>query len=320
MTADVQHGDAVWREMNSDTISTGRLTAWGIGICPFDFAHQVERTPRAGEKIDALQSTRGGGGPVPTAMAVIAKLGGRSAVVGVVGDDPMGVAIRDDLVQYGVDISGLRVEPGAQSAMASLIVEKGTGQRTAIFDHGTVSNPTVSEEWIEAHPARYMLTDARTELGMGDAVRSAKQRGCEIVLDIGSPREPDPAAWEAADHLVMAAGFARWKTGHGDPEGAARQLWHDGLKSLVMTLGSKGAYLYTPDISLFHPAFNVELTDVTGAGDTFHGAYIYALSQDEWSWVERVRFATAAGSLACRGLGVRGSLPTLEEVETLVNQ
>ncbi|MBD3335840.1 MAG: hypothetical protein GF355_10025 [Candidatus Eisenbacteria bacterium] len=299
-------------------VETNRLTAWGTGICPYDTAHMVPTWPRAGEKLDALKTVRGGGGPVPTAMAVVSRLGDRAAFVGCVGDDPPGRVVRDDLERRGVDVSGLRVVAGARSAAATLIVEKDTGRRTAIFDHGDVPAPETSDEWLDAHPARFLLLDARAELKPGSLARRAQERGAEVVLDVGSPREPDAASWETADHLILAMGFARWKTGRTDPESAGARLWRDGLKSLVITLGARGCYFFTPEASLFHPAFRVPVEDVTGAGDVFHGAYIYALARDEWSWFERIRFASAAAALACRKLGVRGSLPTLGEIEALM--
>lgn len=301
--------------------SSKELTAWGLGICPYDTAYLVKRFPRQGEKIDALESVQSGGGPSPTAMALIAHLGDRSAFVGVIGDDTEGLRHRDELAGYGVDVSGMQVVPGARSATASLWVEDGTGRRTAVFDPGTVPPPeSVSDGWLDAHPARFFLHDGRTVLQAGREAVRARERGTEVVLDVGSPREPDPLAWDAAQHLVVSIEFARWKTGRGDPEAAAERLWRDDLLSLVITLGSRGCYLYRPEGSLFHPAFvPEEIRDVTGAGDVFHGAYIYALARD-WSWYERVRFASAAAALACRGVGVRGSMPTLRDVEEMVGR
>ena len=57
----------------------------------------------------------------------------------------------------------------------------------------------------------------------------ARQRGAEVVLDVGSPRDPDPVVWDAAHHLVLSIEYAAWKTGRSDPEGAAERLWRDDL-------------------------------------------------------------------------------------------
>jgi ribokinase len=293
-------------------------TAWGVGICPFDSAYLLKRWPKPGEKVDAVAAVHGGGGPVPTAMATLTHLGDRAAFVGVVGDDEAGRRILEDLERRGVDVSGIQVAPGCQSPTAALWVEEGTGRRTAVFHPGTVPPPEpVSDEWLARHPARFLLLDARAFLKAGREGWRARERGTEVVVDIGSPRQPDPEAWSSAQHLVVSMEFARWRTGRSDPEGAAERLWRPDLKSLVITMGPRGAYLYTPEASLFQPAFRVPVVDVTGAGDVFHGAYLYALARP-WSWYERLRFASAAAALACRGLGVRASLPSLAEIQELL--
>jgi sugar/nucleoside kinase (ribokinase family) len=61
------------------------------------------------------------------------------------------------------------------------------------------------------------------------------------------------------------------------------------------------------------PAFEIEPVDSTGAGDVFHGAFIYALFQN-WSAAESMRFANAAGALSCTRLGARNGVPELEDV------
>jgi hypothetical protein len=69
-----------------------------------------------------------------------------------------------------------------------------------------------------------------------------------------------------------------------------------------------------PDGELYVPAFRVDAVDTTGAGDVFHGAYLYGHLQG-WPAVPRLRFAAAAAALKCRHLGGRAGIPTRAEVE-----
>ena len=62
------------------------------------------------------------------------------------------------------------------------------------------------------------------------------------------------------------------------------------------------------------PAFPVDVVDTTGAGDAYHGAFLYALLQD-WDVPRMARFASAVGSLNCRAMGGRVALPTRSEVD-----
>jgi ribokinase len=71
---------------------------------------------------------------------------------------------------------------------------------------------------------------------------------------------------------------------------------------------------------VFHtPVFKVDVVDTTGAGDVFHGGYIFGLLKS-WEIKNVVRFATACASLKCRQPGGRAGIPTLDEVERLIKK
>jgi sulfofructose kinase len=66
------------------------------------------------------------------------------------------------------------------------------------------------------------------------------------------------------------------------------------------------------------PAFKVTVADTTGAGDVFHGAFIYGLLQ-KWALEDIARFANAAAALKCTQIGARRGIPTLEQVSNLLH-
>jgi sulfofructose kinase len=86
-----------------------------------------------------------------------------------------------------------------------------------------------------------------------------------------------------------------------------------------MTVGAAGVLAYHEGEYIHVAGFEVECRDTTGAGDAFHGGFMYGLLQ-QMSLVETLRFANAVAALNCRGLGARGGLPTVREVEQLVNR
>jgi len=81
-----------------------------------------------------------------------------------------------------------------------------------------------------------------------------------------------------------------------------------------VTLGQRGSVSLWGGVPYHLPALRVRARDTTGAGDVFHGAYIYGLMQG-WAPPERIRLATVAAGLNCRSLGGRSGIPTLEEVQ-----
>jgi sugar/nucleoside kinase (ribokinase family) len=87
---------------------------------------------------------------------------------------------------------------------------------------------------------------------------------------------------------------------------------------VAATLGAGGVLAYFQEQYIFVPAFSVNAVDTTGAGDAFHGGFIYGLLAG-YSVEETLRFAHAVAGLKCQKLGARTGLPTLREVDALLN-
>ena len=97
------------------------------------------------------------------------------------------------------------------------------------------------------------------------------------------------------------------------PEAVVEELYEFGARIAAVTLGERGCVAKSEAGILTLPAFPVDVVDTTGAGDAFHGGFIYGVLQN-WSVTEIVRFASAVASINCRQLGGRSGLPTLKEV------
>ncbi|MEE9555183.1 MAG: PfkB family carbohydrate kinase, partial [candidate division Zixibacteria bacterium] len=120
------------------------------------------------------------------------------------------------------------------------------------------------------------------------------------------------------DHLVASNRFSLDFTQEVDPGKAALKLAHMGFKSVVITSGSKGCIGATPDGYLYQQdAFKVNAVDTTGAGDVFHGGYIFGLTQG-WELPRILEFASAAAALKCTRIGGRHGIPEIEEINRLI--
>ena len=98
------------------------------------------------------------------------------------------------------------------------------------------------------------------------------------------------------------------------PAAVAERLCDEGASIAIVTLGERGSVIFWERGIEEIPAFAVEVADTTGAGDAYHGAFMYALLQD-WDVPRMARFASAVGSMNCRAIGGRSALPTRHEVE-----
>ena len=95
---------------------------------------------------------------------------------------------------------------------------------------------------------------------------------------------------------------------------AAEKLASMGVEAIVITLGSRGAFVFNADHSELIAGFDVQAVDTTAAGDVFNGALAVALAK-ETPLLEAVHFANAAAALSVTKLGAQPSAPTLDEIE-----
>jgi sulfofructose kinase len=119
---------------------------------------------------------------------------------------------------------------------------------------------------------------------------------------------------ELTDMLICGAGFGPALTGKRDVWEAGEALLSRGPRLVVQTEGAAGCYTTTASRRFHTPAFKVEVVDTTGAGDVFHGAYIFGLLQG-WDHQRIARFATAMSAIKCTRLGGRSGIPGLAEVQ-----
>ena len=107
------------------------------------------------------------------------------------------------------------------------------------------------------------------------------------------------------------------------PEEAAVTLFRMGVKIVVVTLGSNGAYLYCKEGGVYIPGFVSKAVDTNGAGDSFWGGFLYCISKDGKrpeiitmnELKEYVRFGNAVASLCVEKKGAIPAMPTLAQVE-----
>src|SRR5688500_10538338 len=97
---------------------------------------------------------------------------------------------------------------------------------------------------------------------------------------------------------------------------AAKILLNLGVENVVLTLGSKGAFLFNKTISKIIPAPPVTPMDTTAAGDCFNGALAVALSEN-YTLEKAIAFACKAASISVTRMGAQSSLPTRKEVDEL---
>ena len=161
----------------------------GLGLCTVDYIALLKRYPGPDSKIEALETSIQGGGPVPTALCTASRLGLKTSFIGVIGDDRDGRFIADELKQFKVDTRYLRVIRGSTTNRAFVWADRANGTRNVVLDKsgaGVIDISTVPDNFYRS--AAILHIDGRNLKADIEAAEAARADGVEISVDIGSER------------------------------------------------------------------------------------------------------------------------------------
>lgn len=287
------------------------MKAAGLGQCSLDYLALMKGFPAEDSKEEAAELLTQGGGPVATALVTLRRLGVGAAFHGCVADDLAGAEIIRGLKEEGVDARGVLVRPGGRSQQAVIIVNPANGTRTICWQRPTVAPLSAGEvDRSIMKGASFLLLDGLMAEASIRAAELALERSIPVMLDAGSMRPGMLKLASMADYIVASERFVTdLKLTMKE---AFQRLSAGKAKAVTITLGDKGSFTWHSGRVFLQKAFKVRAVDTTGAGDVFHGAYIYGLLQG-WEMKKTVRFASAVAAMKCRSLGGRTGIPGLKE-------
>lgn len=291
----------------------------GLGLNATDTIIRLPQFPAFDSKVEFLSAEMLPGGQVASAMVACQRWGLRARYIGKLGDDPAAEFQRDQMARAGVEAHWFTV-PGCSSQLAYILVDQTSGERTILWRRD--ARLTIRPEELDPDSitsARALLVDGYDTAAAATAARWAGQAGIPVVADLDNLYPGVEALLENVDYLLASRGFPGRLT--GDPD-LARSLpaisARYGCSVAGATLGRDGVLAWSRDARfLYSPAFDVQAVDTTGAGDIFHGAFLYGLLQS-WPLDRILDFTCAAAALNCTALGARGGIRPLEEIERLI--
>jgi ribokinase len=291
-----------------------------LGSLNMDIVLRVPHAPAAGETLLGHSIAHIPGGKGANQAVSCAREGGHVGMIGCVGNDAHGQALRDALGRDGIDTAALRTSPGEPTGTALILVEDG-GQNRIVMIPGANAQAE-----IDAAALRQLLLGAaflvtQFEIPMDQVARAisvAHEAGCKVLLN-PSPVQPiaEPL-WPRIDTLVVNEIEAEALCGQAadSPQEAAlagQALRAKGIARVVVTLGARGAVAVDADGARHHPAPKVQAVDTTAAGDTFLGALAVALGEGQ-SFDEAVRLGIRAAALCIQQPGAQPSIPQRDAV------
>ncbi|HEY6330908.1 MAG TPA: PfkB family carbohydrate kinase [Blastocatellia bacterium] len=295
--------------------------AVALGLNAVDHLILAPHYPQFNTKIPFVSHQLAPGGQAATAMVTLARLGLRTRYIGNVGSDNLGLFQLRSLETEGVDSAGVSIVPGAETQTAFIIVDQISGERTILWgraDALTIDPAGVDRELVTS--GRILHLDGHDIPASIVAAQYARQAGIPVVIDIDNIYPGLERLLPLVDFLISSATFPTRITGEDDLRNALVKLARTtGSYFVAATLGSEGVLAYHQGRFMHSPAFHVECRDTTGAGDAFHGGFIYGLLTG-LSVEETLRMANAVAGLKCTQLGARTGLPTLSAVHELLSR
>ncbi|MEV6103321.1 ribokinase [Streptomyces sp. NPDC051940] len=291
-----------------------------LGSANMDLVAFVAKAPARGETVPGREFRTVPGGKGANQAIAAARAGARVSMIGAVGEDAFGMALRHALTESGVDTGGLRTVPGA-SGTAHITVDDEGGNSIVVIPgaNGTVTALAPGDEERIAAADALLLQLELPIPGVLAGAQAARRHGVRTVLT-PAPARPLPAELlEATDLLVPNEHEAAALTGRTDPYEAARELLRR-VPETVVTLGEAGSlYARRGADPLLVPALRVRAVDTTGAGDTFVGA-LAAAAVEGRPMAEALAWASAASALSVQRPGASASMPDRDEIDSLYDE
>ena len=283
------------------------------GSANMDLVGLAPRLPRPGETVLGDEFVMMAGGKGANQAIAAARAGGETVFLGAIGSDAFGVNLNARLNGAGVDMQHVRTSYGP-SGVAVIMVDR-DGENSILVAPGAnntfVGLTEAEQDAIAAGDVLLCQQEIPVETVVA-AARAARSGGTRMILNAAPARELPDELLADIDLLVVNEVEALMVAG-GDSIDVPKLL--SMVPRVVLTLGGGGSrYADREGRDETVPAFHVEVTDTTAAGDAFTGALAVAWGEGR-DLVEAVRWANAAGAACVRRVGASNALPTRDEID-----
>ena len=316
-------------------MNKSRVDVCSMGTLAVDYFALVSEIPGPDEKILVKEYEIHAGGVAGNVITQVARLGIKAGWMGKVGNDEAGKILINEFLKEGVDISHVEIVDSEHSMFTWIQVDKRGDKAITMFTN--VLNKFTTEDVDKKHKeyiqSSKILQVEGSLLPLKPALRAmeiAKESGVTIVFDLDvaphhfvnnerlATEQELKKAIELADVFIPCKAAAVELIGTKDIQHHAEKLLDYGCGIVTITLGEKGCIVYDKNDFYTIPAFRVDVVDTTGAGDAFHGGFIYGLIKG-FNLKEIGTFANACGAICCTQVGAR-AMGKLCEVEHFIKE
>ena len=285
------------------------------------------------------------GGAPCNVLALLNKMGKKTAFIGKVGKDQFGTLLRDTITEAGIDASNLMVDENVNTTLAFVHTFPDGDREFSFYRNpgadmmltADEANPEVVKDTKVFHFGTLSMTHEGVREATKKAVETAKANGCLVSFDpnlrpplwssLDLAKEQMEYGFGKCDILKISDNEIQFVSGKEDyDEGIAYLQETYNIPLILLTMGKDGSRAYYKGMRVERPGFSVKAIETTGAGDTFCGSSLnYLVDHDfenltEEQLGEMLTFANAAAALVTTKKGAIKAMPVKEEVLELIQK
>lgn len=285
------------------------------------------------------------GGAPCNVLALLNKMGKKTAFIGKVGKDQFGALLRDTITEAGIDASNLMVDENVNTTLAFVHTFPDGDREFSFYRNPGADmmltadevNPEVVKDTKVFHFGTLSMTHEGVREATKKAVETAKANGCLVSFDpnlrpplwssLDLAKEQMEYGFGKCDILKISDNEIQFVSGKEDyDEGIAYLQETYNIPLILLTMGKDGSRAYYKGMRVERPGFSVKAIETTGAGDTFCGSSLnYLVDHDfenltEEQLGEMLTFANAAAALVTTKKGAIKAMPVKEEVFELIQK
>ncbi len=295
-----------------------------VGSSNTDMIIKLDRIPKPGETRLGGEFVTAAGGKGANQAVAAARAGGKVALIGRVGNDIFGEQALAGLIDNGINVDHVQYDDSPSGVALIFVAEDGENSiGVASGANARLSPADVRRAKDVIAAADVVVMQLETPLDTVQAAADCADANGALVILNPAPAQPLPdELLNKVSILTPNESEAELLTGitvdsDASCDRAADELLRKGVETVIITLGSRGAYVASATVRQRVPGFDVKLVDTTAAGDTFNGALAVAWAEG-MPMIDAVRFANAAGALAVTRMGAQPSAPHRAEIEDLL--
>ena len=291
-----------------------------LGQSAYDITLPLDHYPIENKKIRINGKVECGGGSASNCAYLLAKWGMETYFAGVVGNDYYGNKIKKEYESIGVNMKYLQTSDEFPTTSSYIIANTSIGSRTIL----TSKNENIKMNPVDIDDSfDFILFDGYEKEIALELIK--KNPNAITVLDAGSMKEATVELAGLVKYVVCSHDFAEDYSGvkidYNDFDtivSAYEELKKKISGNIIITLESLGCFTCFDGLYKIVPSIKVKAVDSTGAGDIFHGAFVYSLANN-FDLEKAMKFSNITGAVSVLKVGSRLSIPDLKEVEDLYN-